>query len=82
MKNLFALILCLFTSTESLGQTYVTNTTIIDVENQKLVPNQTVVITNDKISNIQSIEKIKIPANTTVVYHIENGEIQKMYFVK
>jgi len=67
MKNLFALILCLFTSTESLGQTYVTNTTIIDVENQKLLRNQTIVIVNDKISNIQSSDKIKIPANATVV---------------
>ena len=36
------------------------------VEKQKLVPNQTVVITNDLITKIQS-SKIKIPKNVTVI---------------
>lgn len=49
------------------SQTYVTNVTITDVENQKMIPNQTVVITNDLISNIQSSKKIKIPENVTVI---------------
>ncbi|QOG00942.1 amidohydrolase family protein [Flavobacterium sp. MDT1-60] len=48
------------------AQTYITNVTIADVEKQKLVSNQTVVITNDLISKIQS-GKIKIPANATVI---------------
>jgi imidazolonepropionase-like amidohydrolase len=49
------------------SQTYVTNVTITDVENQKMIPNQTVVITEGLISNIQSSEKIKIPENATVI---------------
>ncbi|MNX30409.1 Melamine deaminase [compost metagenome] len=48
------------------AQTYITNVTIADVEKQKLVPNQTVIITNDLISKIQS-GKIKIPASATVI---------------
>lgn len=40
---------------------------MVDVENQKLLPNQTVVITNNKISNIESSKKITIPANATVI---------------
>lgn len=57
----------LISSLSMFSQTYITNTTIVDVENQKLIPNQTVVITNDKISAIQSGKKIKIPANSNVV---------------
>jgi imidazolonepropionase-like amidohydrolase len=48
------------------AQTYITNVTIADVERQKLIENQTVVITGEKISAIQS-GKIKIPANATVI---------------
>ncbi|MNQ42140.1 Melamine deaminase [compost metagenome] len=48
------------------AQTYITNVTIADVEKQKLVPNQTVIITNDLISKIQS-GKIKIPTNAIVI---------------
>ncbi|WP_166926112.1 amidohydrolase family protein [Flavobacterium poyangense] len=48
------------------AQTYITNVTLADVEKQKLIPNQTVVITNELISKIQS-SKIKIPANATVI---------------
>lgn len=49
------------------SQTYVTNVTIADVENQKLVANQTVVITKDLISDIQANKKIKPPVNATVI---------------
>jgi len=49
------------------AQTYITNVTIADVEKQKLIPNQTVVVTNDLISNIQPATKIKIPANAKVI---------------
>lgn len=64
-KSLFTvlfLILCF----PLFAQTYITNVTIADVEKQKLVPNQTVVITNDLISNIQS-SKVKIPSDATVI---------------
>lgn len=49
------------------AQTYITNVTVADVEKQKLISNQTVVITNDLISNIQPSGKIKIPANAIVI---------------
>jgi imidazolonepropionase-like amidohydrolase len=48
------------------AQTYITNVSVADVEKQKIVPDQTVVITNDLITRIQS-GKIKIPANATVI---------------
>lgn len=68
MKNSLSIILLLLISGNSLlAQTYITNVTIADVEKQKLIPNQTVVVTNDLISNIQSSKKIKIPANATVI---------------
>lgn len=63
--------LCIFISfiliNTLFSQTYINNVTIADVENQKLIPNQTVVITNDLISNIQPSKKIKIPVNATVI---------------
>ncbi|MES2864023.1 MAG: amidohydrolase family protein [Bacteroidota bacterium] len=64
-KSLFT-VLFLILSYPIFAQTYITNVTIADVEKQKLVPNQTVVITNDLISNIQS-SKIKIPSDAKVI---------------
>ena len=57
--------LCIFISfiliNTLFSQTYINNVTIADVENQKMIHNQTVVITNDLISNIQPSKKwIKI----------------------
>lgn len=49
------------------AQTHITNVTVVDVENQKLIPNQTVTITKDLISNIQSSKKVKTPENDTVI---------------
>jgi len=49
------------------AQAYITNVTIADVVGHKLIPGQTVVITEDLISNIQSNKKIKIPASATVI---------------
>lgn len=49
------------------SQTYISNVTIADMENQKLIPNQTVVITNDLITDVQPSKKIKIPENATVI---------------
>ncbi|MDP5091701.1 MAG: amidohydrolase family protein [Polaribacter sp.] len=59
--------LFLISSINCFAQTYITNTTVVDVENQKLIPNQTVVINKDVISNIQPSKKIKIPANATII---------------
>lgn len=58
--------LALIFSFSVFAQTYITNVTVADVEKQKLLPNQTVVITNDLISKIQS-GKVPIPSNATVI---------------
>ena len=60
MKKKQILVFTLLISSLTLfAQTYITNVTLVDVEKQKLVPNQTVVISNDIISNIQKSNKIK-----------------------
>ena len=61
------LFILLISSFSIFSQTYITNVTIVDVEKQKLVPNQTVVITNDLISNIKPTSKLKIPANASAI---------------
>ncbi len=48
------------------SQTYITNVTVADVEKQKLVPGQTVIIVDEKISKIQP-GKPTIPAAATVI---------------
>lgn len=58
--------LCLILSFSLFAQTYITNVTIADVEKQRLIPNQTVVVVNDLISKIQP-GGTKIPANATAV---------------
>ena len=49
------------------AQTYITNVTVLDVENQKEIPNQTVLITNSLIVKIQSSKKVKIPDNAVII---------------
>ena len=49
------------------AQTYITHVTIADVEKQKFVPDQTVVITNDIITKVQPAERVIIPANALVI---------------
>ncbi len=48
-------------------QTYITNVTIVDVVNQKMIPAQTVIINKGIISNIQPSKEIKIPAGAAVI---------------
>ena len=67
MKKRLQLSIILFLFAVSISaQTYITNVTIADVENKKLIPNQTVIITNDLISKIQS-SKVKIPLNANII---------------
>lgn len=68
MKNrhLLPLFLLLF-SNFLFAQTFITNVTIVDVEKQKLLSNQTVIITDNLISNIQKSNKIKVPENATII---------------
>jgi imidazolonepropionase-like amidohydrolase len=64
-KSLFVVVL-LIASASVFAQTYITNVTVADVEKQKLLPNQTVIITNDIIYKIQPA-KTKIPADATII---------------
>ena len=68
MKNKLNLLLlvCIF-SVKLFGQTYISNVDILDVEKHQLIANQTIVITDDLITNIQHSKKIKIPENVTVI---------------
>jgi imidazolonepropionase-like amidohydrolase len=63
--RLLITIFTFFISIYSQSQTIITNTTVVDVENKKLIPNQNVLIENDKISNIGS--KIKTPQNAKTI---------------
>src|SRR5690606_29124792 len=67
MKLIFSTCFAIACSFSMFTQTYITNVSILDVENQKLIANQTVTITNDVISNIQSSKKVKIPENASVI---------------
>ncbi|TYA57500.1 amidohydrolase family protein [Formosa maritima] len=67
MKNAFLTFSFFLFVTLCFSQTYITNVTVVDVENQKLISNQTVEISNDIISNIQPSKKTKIPENATVI---------------
>ncbi|WP_108424349.1 amidohydrolase family protein [Flagellimonas amoyensis] len=63
------LLACAFLiSTFSLfAQTYITHVTVADVEKQRLLPDQTVVITDGLISSIKKSSTVKIPQNATVI---------------
>ncbi len=67
MKKTSITLSIILTSVTLFAQTYITNVTIADVEKQKLVPNQTIVITDDLISNIKNSKKIKIPTGATII---------------
>ncbi|HOY31079.1 MAG TPA: amidohydrolase family protein [Bacteroidales bacterium] len=65
--KLYFLFILLISCVPLFSQTYITNVTIADVEHQKMIPDQTVVITDDVISDIQSSGKMKIPEKATVI---------------
>lgn len=67
MKVIYSLLLLLSISTVSICQTYITNVTLVDVENQKLIPQQTVLISGSTISKIQSSNETRIPLNSLVI---------------
>lgn len=68
MKNKFLLALLLLGPCVSiLAQTYITNVTVVDVEMQRLLANQTVVITDDVISAINKSNRIRVPENAEVI---------------
>ncbi|MDB5089939.1 MAG: amidohydrolase [Mucilaginibacter sp.] len=67
MKTKFVLFLiAILYSFLGFSQTYIKDVNIIDVNNNKLLPGQTVMITGDVISGVYS-SKAKIPANAKVI---------------
>lgn len=62
----FAFVIFIYTLT-AFGQTYIQNVTVVDVENQKLLSGQTVVVKDATISEIAPANKIKPPANANVI---------------
>ncbi|UFH33130.1 amidohydrolase family protein [Chryseobacterium sp. C-71] len=69
-KKISIVFLLCFVITNFYSQTYIHNVTLVDVINQKLIPNQTVVLTKELISEIKPSKKIKIPNNAKII----NGE--------
>ncbi len=67
MKNKFLLLIINLFSLSSFCQTYITNVTVVDVEKQKLIPGQTVIVKDDIISNIQPSKNSRIAAGATVI---------------
>ncbi|MCG1036234.1 amidohydrolase family protein [Polaribacter sargassicola] len=68
MKKFFLLSFTLLIFSSSIfAQTYIKNVTIVDVEKQKLVKNQTIEITGNLISNIKKNSKISIKENSTII---------------
>jgi len=49
------------------AQTYIRNVTVVDVLSKKLLPGQTVVVTNDLVTDVKPAGKIKIPGNAPVI---------------
>lgn len=66
MKKLILAFAILILGSATFAQTYITHVTIADVEKQKLVTDQTVVIADGLISKIQP-GKTKIPENASII---------------
>ncbi|SFR51867.1 Imidazolonepropionase [Robiginitalea myxolifaciens] len=68
MKNKFLLALLLLCPCAALlAQTYITNVTVVDVEKKRLIPNQTVVVTGNEITDIKKSNRIRVPENAQIV---------------
>ncbi len=68
MKSKTVFLICFILVTfPTFCQTYITNVTVVDVDKQKLVPGQTVIVTDDIISATGPSGKIKIPPGATVI---------------
>ncbi|MFH1004965.1 MAG: amidohydrolase family protein [Bacteroidota bacterium] len=65
--NFFLFVTASFFTLSLFCQTYITNVTLIDVEKQKLIPDVTVVITGNTISDIGPSKKIKLLTDATII---------------
>ena len=64
-KLITAILLLSFSAVYS--QTYITNVSFADVEEQTIVNNQTIQISGDRITEINRSKKVKIPEGATVI---------------
>lgn len=62
---LFLILQSVFFS--SYTQTFISNITIVDVEKQRLIPNQTVTISDNRIAAIAKSKRVSIPEEATVI---------------
>jgi len=68
MKAKFTLLcITVLTTSAAFCQTYIKNVTVVDVVKGKLIPDQTVTINGDIISDIAASKKVNIPANANVI---------------
>lgn len=69
MRRCFVFVLLFISLAESFAQSpiSISNVTVVDVRTGKLLPDQTVIIQNDRIVNIGPSKKIKAPAGATII---------------
>ncbi|EJL74444.1 amidohydrolase family protein [Chryseobacterium populi] len=67
MKRFYLSFLIYFLIYKVDAQTYIQNVTVVDVINKKLIPDQTIVISQNIISDIKPAKKIKIPQNADII---------------
>ncbi len=67
MKFIRFLLASLLLMPSAFCQTYITNVTLVDVVSEKLIPGQTVIITGNLISAIETSGKHKIPVNAAII---------------
>ena len=68
MKAKFTLLcIAVLTASAAFSQSYIKNVTVVDVVKAKLIPDQTVTINGDIISDITASKKVNIPANANII---------------
>ncbi len=66
-KIYFLLIITSLVSLHVFSQTYITNVSIVDVINKKIIAGQTVVVADNKIEDIKPAAKIKTAVSATII---------------
>ncbi len=73
MKKFQLIIVAVFFCMSSMkAQTYIQNVTVADVIHKKMLPSQTVIITNGTITAVKPGKQVKIPQNSQVINGQEN----------
>ncbi len=67
MKKTIGFLLTFIIHFNSFSQTYIQDVNVVDVLGKKLIPGQTVVISNNTISAIKPASEVKTPANARVI---------------